>query len=260
MFKKLVSLFLAAVIAVTGLTVSASAVVGEYETYWGYDLYDLLGLVRANSTQLDVTRKNFLEGQSMSKMKASGSSTVFAPYKFTLKKKDTITVELKTKKDFISSGVCAFIFNGDDEMFYDYHDFIFTRSTKFDSTTFSFTVEDLPKGNYYMIFTGTSNTKGDFSLDFSAEKSFENKPEVTATALGDGKVKLKWKKVKDATKYRISKVVAGKFKTIKKSTTKTSYTVSGLVKGNIYKFGVQAYVNGKWTTISLPEAIEVKTE
>lgn len=260
MVKKLISMFLAAVIAVTGLTVSASAAVNEREILWGYDLYDMLGLVRSNSTYLDVTNKNVLEGQRLDRMKASGSNLVFAPYKFTLKKKDTIKVEGETVKAFTTKGMGVFIFDEDmKKMYYTDEDFIFKKITNFDDSDFSFSVE-LPKGKYYMIFVGTSDTKGDFSFTFTAKKSLEKKPQVTATALGNGKVKLKWKKVEGATKYRVSKVVAGKFKTIKKSTKKTTYTVSGLTKRNSYKFGVQAYVNGKWTTISLPEAIEIKAE
>lgn len=260
MAKKLISMFLAAIIAVTALTSTASAAVNEREILWGYDLYDLLGLVRSNATSLDVTNKNVLEGQRLDRMKASGSNLVFAPYKFTLKKKDTIQVKGETVKAFTTKGLGVFIFDEDmSEMYYTDEDFVFKKTSNFDSSDFSFSVK-LSKGKYYMIFVGTSDTKGDFSITFTAKKSLEKKPQVTATALGDGKVKLKWKKIEGATKYRVSKVVAGKFKTIKKSTTKTSYTVSGLTKRNSYKFGVQAYVNGKWTTISLPEAIEIKAE
>lgn len=275
MVKKLISVFLAAVITVTGLTVSASAAANEYEILWGYDLYDLLGLVRSNSTYFDVTNKNDLNGQRLNKMKASGSNLVFAPYKFTLKKSDTIQVDCEVVKAFYTSGLGVFIFDEDmDDMYYldkEYlydpyyiypyanRNLIFRKTSNFDSTKFSFSI-DLPKGKYYMIFVGSSDTKGDFSISFTAKKSLEKKPQVTATALGDGKVKLKWKKVEGATKYRVCKVVAGKFKTIKKSTKKTTYTVTGLTKRNSYKFGVQAYVNGKWTTINLPEAIEIKAE
>ncbi len=260
MVKKLISVFLAAVIAVTGLTVSASAYNIEWEIFMTYKAYELLGLVRANSTDLDVTNHNVLEDQVFNRIKASGSLTVFAPYRFTLKQKDTIEVTVKTTKDFISNGVCAFVFDSDDQMFYDYNDSYFVKTSKFDSNTYTFTVEDLPKGRYYLIFAGASNTKGKFTLDFTAKKSLEDKPKVTATALGNEKVKLKWKKIEGATKYRICKLVGGKFKTIKKSTKKTSYTVTGLTKGNIYNFGVQAYVNGKWTTLTLKEAVDIKVE
>lgn len=260
MVKKLISMFLAAVIAATTLTATANAAVNEREILREYDFYDLLGLMRSNAINLDVTNKNILEGQTLNKMKASGSTLVFAPYKFTLKKKDTIKVKGETVKAFTTKGMGVFIFDEDmKKMYYTDEDFIFKKTSKFDGCDFSFSTE-LPKGKYYMIFVGTPDTKGDFSINFTAKKSLEKKPQVTATALGKGKVKLKWKKIEGATKYRISKVVAGKFKTIKKSTTKTSYTVTGLTKRNSYSFAVQAYVNGKWTSISLSEAIEIKAE
>lgn len=75
-----------------------------------------------------------------------------------------------------------------------------------------------------------------------------DKPVVTLTAK-KGKITVKWTKVEGATKYRVVEYVNGKAKTIKKSTTKTSYTVKNRVKGTEYTFAVKAYVNGKWTTI-----------
>lgn len=260
MVKKLVAMFLAAVIAVTGLTVSASAYTIEYEIFLTYNRYDLLGLVRSSAVSLDVTNKNVMEDQTLSRVTSSGSNTVFAPYKFTLKKKDSITVEMETTKDFTTNGLCVFIYDEDDVMYYDFSDSYFIKTSKFESNKFSFTVDDLPKGKYYMVFAAAPNTRGGFKFTFTAKNSLEKKPQVTASALGNGKVKLKWKKIEGATKYRVSKLVSGKYKTVKKSTTKTSYTVSGLAKRNIYKFAVQAYVNGKWTTLSPAEAVEIKAE
>lgn len=260
MLKKLISMFLAAVIAVTGLTVSAGAYSIEYDIFLNYNRYDLLGLVRSSASSLDVTNKNVMEDQTLNRVISSGSSTVFAPYKFTLKQKDSITVEVETAKNFVTNGLCAFVFDENDVMYYDFNDFYFTKSSKFETNKFSFTVKDLPKGKYYMVIAAAPYTKGGFTLTFTAENSLEQKPQVTATALGDGKVKLKWKKIPGATKYRISKLVSGKYKTVKKSTKKTSYTVTGLSKRNIYKFAVQAYVNGKWTTLSPSEAVEIKAE
>lgn len=68
--EKIISMLLAAVIAVTGLTIPAGAAANEREILWGYDLYDLLGLVRSNSVLLDVTNKNVMEGQRLNRMKA----------------------------------------------------------------------------------------------------------------------------------------------------------------------------------------------
>ena len=93
-----------------------------------------------------------------------------------------------------------------------------------------------------------------------AEKSVEKKPVVSYTASGSGKVKLKWTKVKGATKYRVCKLVGNTYTTVKKSTKKNSYTITGLTAGNVYKYGVKAYVNGKWTSLSVAEAISVQAK
>lgn len=62
------------------------------------------------------------------------------------------------------------------------------------------------------------------------------------------KVKVTWKKVKTATKYQI-RAVLGK-KTVKKTTTKLSYTFKNLKKNKTYKVSVRAYNSagyGKWS-------------
>lgn len=264
--KKILSVILAAVMLISATVIPASAYTYNFvygkEIFAGYDIYDLLDYAKPNSLKLDVTNHVILEKQGFNRIKNTGSSTAFAPYKFTLKKKDTITVKGTVAKLFETAysgnGVCVFIFNDDDEMFYDANDFWFTRSSKYDTRNFEFSVT-LPKGNYYMIFATGSGTKGDFELDFTAKKSLEKKPKVSYTVKSNGNVKLSWTKVKGATKYRICKLVGSKYKTVKKSTKKTSYTIKGLTKGNVYQYGVKAYVNGKWTSLSIEEAITVYT-
>lgn len=64
------------------------------------------------------------------------------------------------------------------------------------------------------------------------------------------KIKVTWKKVKTATKYQI-RAVLGK-KTVKKTTTKLSYTFKKLKKGKTYKVSVRAYNSqgyGKWSNV-----------
>ncbi len=267
--KKFLSVILAAVMLISATVIPASAYTYTYnfvygkEIFAGYDIYDLLDYAKPNSLKLDVTNHVVLEKQTFNRIKNTGSSIAFAPYKFTLKKKDTITVKGTVAKLFETynsgNGICVFLFNDDDVMYYDANDFWFTRNSKYDSREFEFTVEDLPKGNYYMIFATGGNTKGDFELDFKAKKSVERKPEVSYTVKSNGNVKLKWNKVKGATKYRVCKLVGSNYKTVKKSTKKTSYTIKGLTAGNVYKYGVKAYVNGKWTSLSVAEATTIYT-
>lgn len=265
--KKLLCAVLAVITFITATVIPAGAYSYIYgdEIFQGYDLYDLLGFARPGAVELDLTNKTSLENQGFSRLRGSASTACFAPYKFTLKKKDTITVEGTVSKDFLTkgyyNGVCAFLFDGSDEtMYVTPNDLWFERSSKYDGRTFSFSAT-LPKGTYYLIFATGKSTVGDFDLEITAPNTIESKPKLTCTALGNGKVKLKWTKVKGATKYRVSKLSStGKYTVIKKSTKKTKYTVSKLVPKNIYKYGVQAYVNGKWTSLSAAEAVSVTAE
>lgn len=266
--KKFLSAVLAVIMLVTATAIPASAATYleqyGYEVFGNYDIFDLLGFARSNATQLDVTNHNVLDHQGFNRIKGSGSSACFAPYKFRLKKKDNVSIEVTVAKNFETkgyyNGVCAFLFDADDNMYFDANDLWYTKSSKFDSRTFSFNVDNLPKGNYYLIFATGGSTVGDFTLDFTAENSVETKPVLSYTTKGDGKVKLTWTKVKGATKYRVCKLVGNKYTTVKKSTKKTSYTVTGLTAGNMYKYGIKAYVNGKWTSLSVAEAVTVQAK
>ena len=266
--KKLLSAVLAVIMLVAATTIPASAATYfeqyGHEIFGDYDIFDLLGFARSNAVQLDVTNHTVLDHQGFNRIKGSGSTACFAPYKFKLKKKDNISVDVTVAKNFETkgyyNGVCAFLFDDDDNMYFDANDLWYTKNSKFDSRTFSINVEDLPKGNYYLIFATGGSTVGDFTFDFTAEKSVEKKPVVSYTASGNGKVKLKWTKVKGATKYRVCKLVGNKYTTVKKSTKKNSYTITGLTAGNVYKYGVKAYVNGKWTSLSVAEAISVQAK
>lgn len=259
--KKLISILLAAIIAVSGFAMTASAARDYvYEICQYDDIYDLLGLARAGSTQLELSNKVVLENQIFNRMVGSASGVCFAQYKFKLKRSDTLKFTMEVSKDFKSSGVSAFIFNDDGDYFLDIdEDNFFTRDSRNKERKYSKSVK-LSKGNYYLIFATNRNTVGDFTLTVSAPKHLEKKPVVTATSLSKGKAKLSWKKVPGATKYAIYKYSSKKFKVVKKSTTKTSYTLTGLASGNVYYYGVKAYVNGKWTTLLPDEVVKVQVK
>ncbi len=90
----------------------------------------------------------------------------------------------------------------------------------------------------------------------NGSSSASNKPVVTLTAK-KGKITIKWTKVAGAKKYRVVEYVNGKAKTVKKTTTKTSYTVKNREKGTEYTFAVKAYVKGKWTTIKAEDQVSI---
>ncbi|MGN0578903.1 MAG: hypothetical protein ACI4J4_09810 [Ruminiclostridium sp.] len=261
--KKLISILLAAIIAVSGFAMTASAASNEsyIREICSYDdIYDLLGLARSGATQLELSNKIVLENQVFNRMVGSASGVCFAQYKFKLTRSDTLKFTMEVAKNFVSSGVSAFIFNDDGDYFLDIgEDNFFSRDSRNRGRTYSKSIK-LSKGSYYLIFATNRSTVGDFSLTVSAAKHIEKKPVVTVTALSKGKAKLSWKKVPGATKYAIYKYSSKKFKVVKKSTTKTSYTLTGLASGNVYYYGVKAYVNGKWTTLLPEEVVKVQVK
>ena len=80
-----------------------------------------------------------------------------------------------------------------------------------------------------------------------------SKPKVTTTAnVSKKQVKLSWKSVKKAVKYRVAYRKAGASKWTYKNTTKTSYTIKNLKKAGLYQFKVRAIgknSNSKWSTV-----------
>lgn len=115
-------------------------------------------------------------------------------------------------------------------------------------------------------------------LAFDPESQLLNACEVTVTGkpaykapsnfsvifrLGKGEARLKWNKVKSATKYKIAYRKAGSKKWSFKTTQKTSYTVKGLKKGKLYEFKVSAIGSkgmGKWTDIKRRYSKALKTK
>ncbi|MCR4709118.1 MAG: CotH kinase family protein [Clostridiales bacterium] len=79
-------------------------------------------------------------------------------------------------------------------------------------------------------------------------------PKVTATPnVSKKQVKLSWKAVKGAVKYKIAYRKAGAKKWTYKTTTKKNYTIKNLAKDGVYEFKVRTiakYANSKWSAIS----------
>lgn len=76
------------------------------------------------------------------------------------------------------------------------------------------------------------------------------KPSIKVKNLKGKKIKVTWKKVKDADKYQVRAVI-GK-KKIQKTTSKVKITLKGLAKKKTYKISVRAYNKagyGKWSKV-----------
>lgn len=252
--KKIISLILCAVVAFTTLCIPASALpyfsdnifdIDGDEIYANDEFYELLGLIRAGSEQVDLTETVKLEKQVPEKIVGADTPIKFTRYKFKIAKKDKLTFNIETTKNYISSLTAVFILNDDHE---EYYRGGFERNTQYKTTKFSDSVT-LPKGNYYLYIASKGYKNGTFDLKLSAPKNKETKPDFKLKALDGCKVKISWSAVPNATKYRVYKYSAGKFKKIA-TTTKKSYTVKNLTNGNSYSYVVTAYVNGKWTTLS----------
>ena len=82
-----------------------------------------------------------------------------------------------------------------------------------------------------------------------------NKPFVKVSA-GFGSVKLSWEAVEGAEKYAVYKINDGRAVKLTE-TTKLSVRISTSEDG-IY--GVKAYVNGKWTTLTTSDLVKAKAE
>lgn len=256
--KRIISFLLSFVILLTALEVPASA-------YYYFDMYgsgneiivndsvyDLMGKARAGATEVDLTSTAKFEKQKFNSIFGAKNSTKFVRFEFTLKKKDTVTFTIDTSSKFRSSCAAIFIFNNDHEYFYEAG---FKRTGRNMGTTYKDSVT-LSKGTYFLFIATEKYSTGTVDVKISAPKHKETKPTFKVTAKSGGKAVVKWNKVPGATKYRVSSYKSGKFKTIK-TTTKTSYTVKNLVKGNKYSYIVSAYVNGKWTTLNDKDVISV---
>ena len=89
--------------------------------------------------------------------------------------------------------------------------------------------------------------------------SKEAKPDPVVSEMRDGKIKLSWDSVPNATKYAIAKCNDdGTFSTYTFDCTGTSFEIDGLENGSTYSFLVQAYVNGRWNSYSPDDYLTCK--
>ena len=89
--------------------------------------------------------------------------------------------------------------------------------------------------------------------------SKEAKPDPVVSEMHDGKIKLSWDSVPNASKYAIAlRKSDGGFNTYTYDCTGTSYEIDGLENGKTYTFLVQAYTNGRWNTFTSDDYLTCK--
>ena len=89
--------------------------------------------------------------------------------------------------------------------------------------------------------------------------SKEAKPDPVVSEMHDGKIKLSWDSVPNASKYAIAlRKSDGGFNTYTYDCTGTSYEIDGLENGKTYTFLVQAYANGRWNNYTSDDYLTCK--
>ena len=89
--------------------------------------------------------------------------------------------------------------------------------------------------------------------------SKEAKPDPVVSEMRNGKIKLSWDSVPNASKYAIALCKSdGSFDTYTYDCTGTSYEIDGLENGKTYTFLVQAYANDLWNTFTTDDYLTCK--
>ena len=85
------------------------------------------------------------------------------------------------------------------------------------------------------------------------------KPDPVVSEMRDGKIRLSWDSIPNASKYAIALCKSdGSFNTYTYDCTGTSYEIDGLENGKTYTFLVQAYANGDWNTYTSDDYLTCK--
>lgn len=136
---------------------------------------------------------------------------------------------------------------------------------KSETTSNTYTIKSLKPATSYKFAVKTYKKSGGKTYWSDSKKitvktaALSNTKTLKAGALENCKVKLTWDKVSGAGGYVIYKQVDGEWKKLK-STTSTSYTVTGLSAKTSYKFLVKTYlkVSGKYY-YSSGKSVNIKT-
>ncbi len=161
-------------------------------------------------------------------------------------KTDESTVTLSWNSIGGAKGYKVYVYDSDDAL-------IIVKKT--DETTITF--KKLTNGETYRFVVKYTLSGRSYLSNYSdeAKVTIMYKPFVKVSA-GFGSVKLSWEAVEGAEKYAVYKINDGRAVKLTE-TTKLSVRISTSEEG-IY--GVKAYVNGKWTTLTTSDLVKAKAE
>lgn len=139
---------------------------------------------------------------------------------------------------------------------YEVYTYLNKTYTLYKSTTgTSLTVSGLKNGTKYG-FVVKASVDGIWTSYTSNDIVYAtpvNKP-VASVYEGNGRVKLTWTTISNASRYSVYTYLNGKY-TYYGSTTATSCYVKNLTNGTKYGFLVRAYVNEKWTSYNIYDVV-----
>ena len=161
-------------------------------------------------------------------------------------KTDESTVTLSWNSIGGAKGYKVYVYDSDDAL-------IIVKKT--DETTITF--KKLTNGETYRFVVKYTLSGRSYLSNYSdeAKVTIMYKPFVKVSA-GFGSVKLSWEAVEGAEKYAVYKINDGRAVKLTE-TTKLSVRISTSEEG---VYGVKAYVNGKWTTLTTSDLVKAKAE
>ena len=161
-------------------------------------------------------------------------------------KTDESSVTLSWEAISGAKGYKVYVYDSDDTLI---------RVKKLDETEITF--RKLSNGETYRFVVKYTLSGRSYLSNYSdeAKVTIMYKPFVKVSA-GFGSVKLSWEAVEGAEKYAVYKINDGRAVKLTE-TTKLSVRISTSEEG-IY--GVKAYVNGKWTTLTTSDLVKAKAE
>lgn len=118
-------------------------------------------------------------------------------------------------------------------------------------------VSGLKNGKTYefLIRYSVDGKLSEIADSYKVSVTAKYKPIVSLTA-NEGSITIKWSKVENAEKYKVFKYVNGKLKLVTE-TTKRTIRITGTKADKKYSYAVKAYVDSKWTTVSISDIATV---